>query len=114
MKKDYFLSFDYWTRDESKVVISDPGSGEIRIVDPVSLSFSTIEVPTEGLTETAEVAGSAAPEGIAITPGGRWAYITLQGLDKVAEVDLDRGVITRTVATGVWPDGVGYSPLVGR
>ena len=96
------------------VVITDPARGEIGIFDAVSrrLRF-TIKVPGDSLVSTAEVPGSPSPEGVAITSDSRWAFVTLQGRNRVATIDLLRGVIVAYAPTGVWSDGVAWSPVRG-
>ncbi len=100
-----------WTNDQATAVISDPARGEIRVIDASSRQEETIVIPAQNIVETAEFPNSPAPEGIAITPGGRWVYVTLQGRNEVGELDLVTGDIVRTMPTGVWPDGIGYSAL---
>jgi DNA-binding beta-propeller fold protein YncE len=58
------------------------------------------------------VPGSAAPEGIAISPDGRWAFVTLQGRNELAFIDLRSRRIVARAPTGVWPDGVGFAPAI--
>jgi DNA-binding beta-propeller fold protein YncE len=102
--------------DGRTAVISDPVRAEIRVVSvPDRRLRHTIAVPADSLVPTAEVPGSASPEGVAISRDGRWAFVTLQGRNRVATVDLARGAIIALAPTGTWSDGVGYSPVeVGR
>ena len=37
---------------------------------------------------TAEVAGSPSPEGVTVSPDSGWAFVTLQGRNRVITVDL--------------------------
>jgi DNA-binding beta-propeller fold protein YncE len=60
---------------------------------------------------TAEVPGSPSPEGVTISPDSRWAFVTLQGRNRVVTIDLARGRIIAIAPTGTWSDGVAYSPL---
>ncbi|MDF1504039.1 YncE family protein [Roseisolibacter sp. H3M3-2] len=99
--------------DGRTAVISDPVRAEIRVVSAGDRKVRhTIAVPADSLVATAEVPGSASPEGVAISRDSRWAFVTLQGRNRVATVDLARGAIVATAPTGVWSDGVGYSPVV--
>ncbi|MGE0443337.1 MAG: YncE family protein [Gemmatimonadales bacterium] len=101
-----------WTRDGRTVVIADPVRGEIRIVDAATRkNRSVIVVPREGVVETAEVPGSPSPEGVALSADGRFAFVTLQGRNQVATIDLGSGAIVGVLPTGVWSDGVAWSPL---
>ncbi len=93
-------------------LLSDPGKGEVRVIDAQSLEHvTTISISGENALPTAEIRGSSAPEGLIITPDSRYAYVSLQGLNQVAAIDLDFLEIVGRFETGVWPDGIGYSPL---
>jgi DNA-binding beta-propeller fold protein YncE len=72
----------------------------------------TIRVPADSLLPTAEVPGSPSPEGVALSRDSRWAFVTLQGRNRVITIDLTRGAIVRYAPTGNWSDGIGFSPLV--
>ena len=99
------------TPDGRRVVVSDPVRGEIRIFDAVRRRVEhVITVPRDGLVETAEVPGSPSPEGVAVSRDGKFAYVTLQGRNQVAAVDLASGRITGVAPVGTWPDGIAYSP----
>ncbi len=94
-------------------MITDPVRAEVRIVGVADRRTRfTITVPSDSLVPTAEVPGSPSPEGVAVSRDGKWAFVTLQGRNRVATIDLGRGVITAYAPTGTWSDGVGYSPLV--
>jgi DNA-binding beta-propeller fold protein YncE len=49
---------------------------------------------------------------VAVSRDGRWAFVTLQGRNRVITIDLARGAITAYAPTGTWSDGIGYSPIV--
>ncbi|HTE46574.1 MAG TPA: hypothetical protein VK636_15080, partial [Gemmatimonadaceae bacterium] len=65
----------------------------------------------DSVVATAEVPGSPSPEGIAMSADSRWAFVTLQGRNRVITVDLDRGAIVGWAPTGTWSDGIAYSAL---
>ena len=99
--------------DSRLVVISDPVKAEVRIVNAADRKTKfTIAVPKDSLVATAEVPGSPSPEGVAISRDSRWAFVTLQGRNRVITIDLGRGVITAYAPTGTWSDGIGFSPVV--
>lgn len=103
------------TPDGRLAVVSDPVNAEVRVISVADRkSKFTIAVPRDSLVATAEVAGSPSPEGVAVSRDSRWAYVTLQGRNRVAWIDLERGVITAYAPTGTWSDGIGYSPITGR
>jgi YVTN family beta-propeller protein len=100
--------------DGRLAVISDPMRAEIRVVSvPDRAARFTIAVPADSLVSTAEVPGSPSPEGVAISRDGRWAFVTLQGRNRVVTLDLERGAIVASAPTGTWSDGVGFSPVAG-
>ena len=100
------------TADSRTAVLSDPASGEIRIVDVATREERhRVVVPREGVLASAEIPGSPAPEGIALSRDNRLAYVSLQGKNQAAAIDLETGAIVAVFPTGGWPDGIGYSPL---
>lgn len=74
--------------------------------------LAVIVVPRDSLVATAEVPGSPSPEGVTVATNSKFAFVTLQGRNRVVTVDLERGAITRYAPTGVWSDGVAYSQRV--
>jgi len=98
--------------DGRLAVISDPVKAEVRVVSvPDRRARFTIAVPADSLVETAEVPGSPSPEGVAISRDGQWAFVTLQGRNRVITIDLERGRIAAYAPTGRWSDGIGFSPI---
>lgn len=98
--------------DGGAAVITDPVRAEIRIYDArTRRQRFLIPIARDSLVPTAEVAGSPSPEGVTISPDGRWAFVTLQGRNRVATIDVHEGTIVRLAPTGTWSDGVAYSPL---
>ena len=103
------------TPDGRRAVITDPVRAEVRIVDAATRrDLATLHVPTDSIVSTAEIAGSPSPEGITISPDSRWAFITLQGRNRVITVDLDDARIVGWARTGTWSDGVGFSRIVAQ
>jgi YVTN family beta-propeller protein len=99
--------------DGRTAVISDPVKAEVRVVSVADRATRfAIAVPADSLVPTAEVPGSPSPEGVAISRDGRWAFVTLQGRNRVITIDLSRGAIVAYAPTGTWSDGIGVSPVV--
>jgi DNA-binding beta-propeller fold protein YncE len=98
--------------DGRTAVVTDPVKARVRVFDAATrrLRFD-ITVAADSLVATAEVAGSPSPEGVTISRDSRWAFVTLQGRNRVATIDLERGAIIALAATGNWSDGVAFSPL---
>jgi YVTN family beta-propeller protein len=100
------------SNDGSSAVITDPVRAEVRVYDAKTHHQRfLIPIARDSLVPTAEVAGSPSPEGVTIAPDGRWAFVTLQGRNRVATIDLHNGRIVGIAPTGTWSDGVAYSPL---
>lgn len=99
--------------DGAVAVVSDPVKAEVRVFSVADRGERhRIAVPADSLVPTAEVEGSPSPEGVAISRDGRWAFVTLQGRNRVATIDLARGAIVALAPTGTWSDGIGWSPVV--
>jgi DNA-binding beta-propeller fold protein YncE len=100
------------TPDGKLAIVTDPARAEVRAFSAPDRKLKfTIAVPRDSLVATAEVAGSPSPEGVAVSRDSRWAFVTLQGRNRVITIDLERGTITQYAPTGVWSDGIGFSPL---
>jgi YVTN family beta-propeller protein len=98
--------------DGRAVVISDPVKSQIRIVDVATHHERfLIDIPRDSVLSAAEISGSPSPEGVTITPDSRWAFVTLQGRNRVATIDLERGALVALAPIGNWSDGVGFSPV---
>jgi DNA-binding beta-propeller fold protein YncE len=54
----------------------------------------------------------AGPQGITITPDGRWAFQSLSGQRRVAVINLGTREVVQYLETGEGPDGVGYTTRV--
>jgi YVTN family beta-propeller protein len=99
--------------DGRTAVVTDPIKARVRVFDAATRRQRfDIAVAADSLVSTAEVAGSSSPEGVAISRDSRWAFVTLQGRNRVATIDLERGAIIALAPTGNWSDGVAFSPLV--
>ncbi|MFN8573489.1 MAG: hypothetical protein U0132_15655 [Gemmatimonadaceae bacterium] len=102
------------TPDSRLVVVTDPVRGEIHVLDARTNARRTvITVPSDSLVATAEVPGSPSPEGISLSDDSRWAFVTLQGRNRVVWIDLERGAIVRSAPTGTWSDGIAYARPMG-
>jgi len=97
--------------DGKTAVVTDPVKAVIRVFDERTRRQRwALSIPADSLVPTAEVKGSASPEGVTISRDSRWAYVTLQGRNRVIAIDLERGTIAAWGITGVWSDGIGFSP----
>ena len=93
-------------------VVSDPARGELRFMDVgTHAEIGRVTIPSTDVVGTAEFPHSPCPEGMSMAPDGRVVYVTLQGRNAVAAVDIASRTIVITLPTGAWPDGIGYSTL---
>jgi YVTN family beta-propeller protein len=98
--------------DGKHAVVSDPVKAQVRIFDATTRRpTATVQVPNDSLVATAEVPGSSSPEGVAISRDSRFAFVTLQGRNRVVAIDLTDGRIVTTGVTGTWSDGVAWSQV---
>lgn len=98
------------TPDSKLAVITDPVRGEVRVFNVSDRKEKfMLAVPRDSLVATAEVPGSPSPEGVATSSDSKWAFVTLQGRNRLITIDLERGTIVRYAVIGTWSDGVGYS-----
>lgn len=96
--------------DGATAVITDPVRAEVRVFDArTRVERWRVAIPRDSLVVTAEVPGSPSPEGVALSRDGAWAFVTLQGRNRVAWLDLRRGTLERTAPTGTWSDGIAYA-----
>jgi len=101
--------------DAATAVITDPERGVVRVIDARTRAQRyVVSVPRDSILATAEVSGSPSPEGVAISSDSRWAFITLQGRNRLMTVDLASGAILGYVPTGTWSDGIAYTSRVVR
>ena len=92
-----------FTPDLATVMLPDLRNEELRFLDRASrrelsrLTFS-----------------GAAPQGITITPDGRYVFQSLSQQARVAVIDVAKRVVVGHIAAGETPDGVVYTSLVMR
>lgn len=81
----------------SRFVVANEGSATIHIVESDGRRVDDITL-------------HAPPHDLAISPDGRTAWVSLNGSNRLAVVDLDRGVVQRLVPTGGSPHDLLFSP----
>jgi YVTN family beta-propeller protein len=86
-----------FTRDGKRVLVSDPASNEVLILDA-----ATKEI-------VKHVSTKETPAGILIAPDGKRAFIACIGGGVVQILDLETLAITGSVATGNQPDGMAWA-----
>jgi DNA-binding beta-propeller fold protein YncE len=88
-----------FTPDGATVVMPDLRGEELRVVDRES-HREIARLDFEG----------AAPQGITITPDGRYAFLSLSQQSRVAIIDLASNTVAGHLDAGPTPDGVVYVP----
>jgi YVTN family beta-propeller protein len=74
---------------------------------PDANTVSVIDLKTMKVARNIDV--PAAPQEIVIRPDGKMAYVSCEGADQVAEIDLADWKINRTFHTGKGPDGLAWA-----
>jgi YVTN family beta-propeller protein len=70
--------------------------------------FSVINTATNTVADTTNVGG--APQGVAVTPDGKKAYVTDPANNRIDVIDTATNNITATLNVNVWPIGVAVNP----
>ena len=94
-----------FTPDGRTALVTNPESDELRILDAATRKIRAVVklAPIEG--------GAGLVQGIAISPRGDKAWITLGSAARVAEVEIATGKVLRWIVTDAGPDGVVFVPL---
>ncbi len=100
------------TPDGRTVVVSDPGSGVLGLIDRETGALETVDIGQAA--RTAGLTGDPSPQGFALDPSGGWAYVSTKSLNRVAIIDLAARRVTGFVETGVGPDGIAFTSVVTR
>lgn len=92
-----------FTPDGATAVVTNPERDEVRIVDVQTRTVrTTLSVAQDG--------GPTQPQGIAMSPKGDKAWVSLGRAGQVVEIDLRAGKVARRFATGAGPDGIAFVP----
>jgi len=73
-----------------------------------SNNVSVIDITTNNVTTTVPV--GSLPEGVAVSPDGRWVYVANLGSNTVSVIDTTKNNVTATVKVGTKPKGVAITP----
>ena len=89
------------------MVVSNPMTSTVRVFDAATRAqVAEIAIPLDAARAVPGAEGSAGPVGGVVTADGARAYIALQGMNGVAEIDLARRAVVRVLPTGAGPDGI--------
>lgn len=90
-----------FTPDERVAIVPDPENNRVRFFDRATRAeLGAVELP------------GASPQGVVLTPDGKTLYVSLNAENQVAEIDIASRSLTRKLATGAAPDGIGYSRVL--
>lgn len=86
-----------FTPDGSTVLLPDLRREELRFLDRASHSeLARLRFPGGG------------PQGLTVSRDGRWAFLSLSQMGKIAIIDLSSRAVLREIEAGAAPDGVVY------
>jgi len=97
------------TPDGATVVVSDPERHLLGLIDRASASLYPIDMAAAA--RTAGLGSAPSPQGFTLSRDGRWAFVSLKNLNRVAVVDLIEREVVAFHETGAGPDGIAYSPV---
>ena len=90
-----------FTPDVSAVAIPDMNNNEVRFLERAThRELSRLSFPNAG------------PQGITITPDGRYVFLSLSRESRVVIIDMRTRQVVGNLAAGATPDGVAYTPMV--
>jgi DNA-binding beta-propeller fold protein YncE len=102
------------TPDGATAIVSDPGAERVHIVDAKTHRIRQTLDMTTLLGLSGDEAAHPSPQGVILSRDGRFAFITLKALGKVAVINIATGAVIKTLTVGGGSDGVGYSPVAAR
>jgi DNA-binding beta-propeller fold protein YncE len=90
-----------YTPDVSTVVIPDLGNDEVRFLERTSRrELSRLALPGAG------------PQGVTMTPDGRYVFLSLSKQAKIAIIDMRTRSVAGHLTAGETPDGIVYTTRV--
>lgn len=97
--------------DGRRMVVTNPVAGAVRVFDTATRrELAAITIPLDPARATPQAQGNSQPVGSTVSADGRRAYVALQGMNAVAEVDLESFTVLRYFDTGAGPDGIALRP----
>jgi len=73
-------------------------------------SFALLNQPVRAQTVTAAITGFSYPSGVAVTPNGRFVYVTNIGSSSVSVISTATNTVTANVSVGSQPGDVAITP----
>ncbi len=88
-------------------------SNTLWVVNKKAATISVINRTTGSVTVTRGLPYASAPHGIVVNSAASRAYVSLEALGQVVELDTTTGSVLRTVNVGPWPRGLALDPIQG-
>jgi len=98
------------TPDGETVVVSDPPAEVLVLIDRRTGTVRD-RVDIHAAAVAAAIGAETSPQGFALSPDGRWAFVSTKGIDRVAVVDLTSASVVRFLPSGAGPDGIAFTPV---
>jgi DNA-binding beta-propeller fold protein YncE len=102
------------TPDGATAVVSDPGAESVHLVDAKTHRIRQTLDMTKPSGESGDATAHPSPQGVILSRDGRFAFVTLKALGKVAVINIAAGTIVKTLTVGGGSDGVGFSQVSAR
>jgi hypothetical protein len=97
---------------DPKALALGPGN-TLLVVNKKAATISVINRATGAVMTNRALPYASAPHGIVVNAATSRAYVSLEALGQVVELDATYGVILRTVDVGPWPRGLALDPIQG-
>lgn len=95
------------TPDGATVVVTDPEAEQLVLVDR-SAGTIRARIDVGAAAEAVGEAGGTSPQGFALSPDGRWAFVSTKGIDRVTVVDLAAARVVGFLDAPAGPDGIAF------
>ena len=102
------------TPDGATAIVSDPGAERVHIVDAKSHRIRQTIDMTKLAGMPSDEEPHPSPQGVILSRDGRFAFVTLKAVGKVAVINIASGTVVKILTVGGGSDGVGYSPVAAR
>ncbi|HEX5221035.1 MAG TPA: Ig-like domain-containing protein [Verrucomicrobiae bacterium] len=109
---NYFKISETLVGQDPKALALGPGNA-LWVVNKKAATISVINRATGGVITNHALPYACAPHGIVVNVATSRAYVALEALGRVVELDATTGVILRTVDVGPWPRGLALDPIQG-
>jgi DNA-binding beta-propeller fold protein YncE len=87
------------TKDGRWLLMAVPHSDDVNVVD----------LKTMKVARTVPLGAGTLPQEVLVRPGGKVAFVSCEGNNRVAEIDLATWKVTRMIATGKGTDGLSWT-----